>query len=254
MTTVNGQGDKYNTHTISFHSGFESENYHLKSNNSLNRLLMSDANVDAVQAGLISKTLEEHISELVILREKYKNSKFLRLVFRRTHNKLLKRYKMFCSFSDIFNKKGSYDCVSGTALLAYVYNALGYKTVIKETTFHMYLMVMDKDARFLVESTDPLNGFVSEPSEIRERIDRYSDMTDKNGYKFKNVVDNNINIEHLVALQYYNRAVNQYNQGHYSLAYFNIVKASDLYSSSRVKEIKELIISDLLKDDLIAKN
>ena len=93
---------------------------------------------------------------------------FLKSVFSLTHRQLLKTYQQYADFSEIFNG-GRYDCVTATALYSLLLEELGYSHAIYETKYHVFLLVESSEGQFLIESTDPINGFEYQKERIKER-------------------------------------------------------------------------------------
>lgn len=190
---------------------------------------------------------------------------FLKYAFYKTHRKFLKHYNQYSSLQTLF-AKGDYDCLSGTALYVLLLEELGYIYEIKETDYHIYILVTanakDSDTGsnypFLFESTDPLSGFVSDEKEILKRQDYYLNPTpveeEMKGisnkdreYQFSRAVDNSINKIELAGLQYYNLGIAQYNRHEFKEAIKSLQKALFFYDSPRIKEFLNLTVSVALE-------
>lgn len=191
--------------------------------------------------------------------------KFLKYAFYKTHRKFLKHYNQYSSLQTTF-AKGNYDCLSGTALYVLLLEELGYTYEIKETDYHIYILVTAKVGDngnyypFLFESTDPLSGFVSDEKDILKRRDYYLNpalvdegmkgISDKNWeYQFSRSVDNSINKIELAGLQYYNIGIAQYNRYEFKEAIKSLQKALFFYDSPRIKEFLNLTVSVALESD-----
>ena len=183
----------------------------------------------------IYQQLQEHIQALANKRHQYKRErKFLKYLFYNTHKKFLKKYEMHQDFSAIFGKDKKYNCVSGTTLYAIILQELGYKYSIRETAFHVYLVVhTPKYPKILLDSTDPHNGFLYNAHIIRKRERHY---TENNEYKF----NQEITLSQLIGLQYYNQGVQYFNQKTFGKALVKLTKAYQHYPSNRVKALQEL--------------
>jgi len=131
------------------------------------RLLIS-ANVrpKAGQLATLSKKMDATISQLQKKRWKINSEmKFLAHLFYKLHKQYLRLYTDYPSF-DAMIKSGRYDCLTGSALYALVLGKLGIEYNIIETNHHVYLIIKGKEGNYLMESPDPLNGFVYQQSEI----------------------------------------------------------------------------------------
>ncbi len=171
---------------------------------------------------------------------------FLRHVFYKIHRVYLKKYKPYQSFEKLF-EKGEYGCLTGTALYALILEELGYQIEIRETNYHVFLLVKAGNKQFLIESTDPLYGFLADEKAIAKRLNEISlkntlaEKTEK--YEFKCRINRTIRLEELIGLQYYNVATQYYNRGHFELALHFLHKSRQTYQSERQKEFFGLIVS-----------
>ena len=200
----------------------------------------------------IQKELDGFISFLKKKQSAYKDDgRFLQYMYYKVHNKYLKRYAQYPAFLSLF-EAGQYDCVTGTALYAYLLDALGYTYTIQELKYHIYLLVRPREAQndlqqayFLIESTDPLYGFVSERSAIQKRIQWYNSeensATATTNYQYNFEINNTINLVELSGLAYYNSAVAYYNRQQFDKATAQLKKAKFLYESQRMEAFMRLI-------------
>ena len=196
----------------------------------------------------IRKELDGFITGLKKKQSAYKSDeRFLNYMFYKVHRKFLKHYTRYPDFLSLFTK-GQYDCVTGTALYAYLLDSLGYTYTIQEKEYHIYLLVTAHSGQpntgtFLIESTDPLYGFVSEPSAIKERIEWYESEENSvnDGFQYNFEINNTINLVELAGLAYYNSAVAHYNRQQFAKAIVQLKKAKFLYESQRMDAFMGLI-------------
>ncbi|EAY29197.1 hypothetical protein [Microscilla marina] len=183
----------------------------------------------------IHQQLEGYIKYLATKRTRYKNErKFLKYLFFSTHKKFLKKYEMYQNFSEIFSEEQKYNCVSGTTLYALILQELGYQYSIRETAFHVYLIVHTPNyPKILFDSTDPHHGFLYNPYVVRKRERHY---TKNNQHKF----NQEITLSQLIGLQYYNQGVHHFNKKIFGKALVKLSKAYQHYPSSRIKALQEL--------------
>lgn len=202
--------------------------------------------------------LDEFVEKLSEKKQKYQDDeKFLSYIFYKVNQKFLKRYRAFTSPGTLF-KTGEYDCLSGTTLYALILNKLDIEHDIVETNHHIYLRIQSAGKVFLMESTDPMYGFIADQKEVAERLNSLDSntpgeniVTDKEVYVFENRVNESIDMYDLVGLHYYNAAVNSYNQEDISASINNLEKAVIFYFSPRISEFGMLVAKTLLQVDQI---
>ena len=178
----------------------------------------------------------------------------MKKVFRDTQKENFKRYKLYESLGNLI-KDGNYNCISGTAYYAVLFRELGFKTFIFETPYHTFLEIENTEGeRILIESTDRAFGVIDKLKKIESSRDEYAfgdagfipkglgstgSMPDQ-----KHLVE--IDIMQLAALQYYNSAVVEFNEGRFEEASVLLKKGSLLYPSSRI------ILLQMLSDKMMA--
>jgi hypothetical protein len=197
------------------------------------------------------KSLEKDISRFARQKSRSNNEKNLYdRLFYRVHRKYLKKYTNYALFGDLL-KKGAYDCVSGTAIYGLILEKLGTRFSIRETDFHIFLVVHGKEQDFIYESTDPLEGFISQKHEIQEMLVLYqnngyiSDIAAVGSEQLRTMqptkVNKSVGLQELAGLQYYNLAVSHFNKQEFQLAYQNILKCHFIYPSSRSDNFLKLL-------------
>lgn len=203
-------------------------------------------------------------------RKKDRNSeRVLEQAFYKTHRRFLKEYRNHSSLQKLF-KSGTYDCLSGTSLYVLLLEEMGYNYEIRETDYHIYLLVNsgeeNSNEQFLLESTDAVSGFVSGAEEILKR--RKLMMTVPEGdqslaqgissadqeYQFSNKVNNSVNAYELAGLHYYNQGINSYNNHLYLESIRSLQKALFLYKSPRIEEFLALTVSVALTSEELNEN
>ncbi|HWA32510.1 MAG TPA: hypothetical protein VG737_00190, partial [Cyclobacteriaceae bacterium] len=207
-----------------------------------------DAQVDSTKFLRVQNEISAFASKLMSKRARFKTeTKFLRFAFQRVHHKYLRSYSHSEPFNGIFND-GTYNCVSGAALYSCILQQFGYKPVIYETRYHIFLMVNLADStRVFFETTDPITGFECDDREIDSRIEKYlsaeqallGNATALSAPFDKDVVRESISLKQLAGLHYYNLAVDLINKQNYYDAFRSLKKASILYPKS--KRIKDFL-------------
>lgn len=179
-------------------------------------------------------------------KDKFKSEQqYLQFIYKYIHRKSLKRYKTYVTLGETLSKSGYYDCLTGTLLYGLILDELGFRVTIREFNYHVMLIINLDDKEILIESTDPLNGFVVGSEAVNQRIAEYkaNDLKKKRQsvYGFAKSIDNEISIDQLVGLHFYNQAINAVNQLDLKAAIQAILKAESLYPSQRVQKIKKFI-------------
>ncbi|MDX1629344.1 MAG: hypothetical protein R3345_11630, partial [Fulvivirga sp.] len=136
-------------------------------------------------------------------------------IFYRLHRKVLKNYERHASLNRTF-QEGAYDCLTGTALYAIIFNRLDIPFQIIETNYHIYLKIdLDTNRTILIESTDPINGFISGDEKVEERLSDMNNndetITGGGNYQFEVNMQASIGLMNLAGLHYYNAAVDAFN-------------------------------------------
>ena len=111
----------------------------------------------------------------------------------------------------------------------------------------------------LLESTDPINGFIDNQEEIERRLAEYvSDNIREKTLDGEYVFDANLNgqldFANLPGLHYYNEAVESFNNSNLQDAIVLLQKAELFYHSERVKEFGSVLANALLSSDNIKRD
>ena len=201
--------------------------------------------------------LDHLISDFHAKRHRYKDqSRFVQRVFYKVHRKYLRRYSSPSTLSDLV-ENGNYDCITGTALYAMIFDKLGLDYTIVENTYHVYLKLDFGNKLVLVEPTNPLEGFIADPEMIKATLKSYREdlagqaWWNQEYYRPYHEVDNEIDLVKLAGLQYFNMAAEAYNQRNLRLALANLSTALELYPSTRLKEMMVLMLNTLEQDQTI---
>jgi hypothetical protein len=182
---------------------------------------------------------------------------FLKYIFTRTHQQFLKRYAAYASLGETFTT-GSYNCLTGTILFSLILDHYGIEHEVIETNYHIFILAETPTGKILIESTDPLNGFVAAADEIEKRIAHYKlnalqGDEQKPNYRFRFALYNQVSMQELRGLTYYNSAVLAFNKNQLQQAVRNFIKASELYASPRLEEFSQLLLISLQQSSLDTK-
>ena len=178
---------------------------------------------------------------------------FLRQIFQKTHQVLLKKYIQHSTFNAMLSE-GKYDCVSGSAALGLLLERYGYAYDIVETDYHVFIVVHINGKDIVLESTLPVGGMITSPSEVQKYLDAYkpeefSQLKSLNqglaGTKIDysdNSIFRKVNLQQLAGLQYYNDAIVHFNSQAFRPAVEQLSKAYLLYPSDRILGLRELSV------------
>jgi hypothetical protein len=185
----------------------------------------------------------------------YDHHQFLRHVFAKTHQRYLKTYSNYAAFDEL-SKTGNYNCLTGTALYALLLTHLGYDFKIIETNYHIFLVVNTAEGKVLFEATDPVKGFIANGAAIEKRINRYKQdqfvqkESGKNYYLYSFKLFNEVSLDEMLGLLYYNEAIEAFNNHELPKAVMNLDKAIVLYNSPRITEFSKIILLSLMESKL----
>jgi tetratricopeptide (TPR) repeat protein len=194
----------------------------------------------------VEASLEDFTDNLKRKQNRYQSRiEFARYVFVKTHGKFLDHYSRYTEFEKIFEAR-QYNCLTGTALYAYLYSHLGFKVTIFETRYHSLIKIECPDGIALIESTDFSGGFVAGSAKADSALQDYlkregSIKVDSlalpvNKYASIRAID----FRQLAGLHYFNIGVVAFNKGRYSDAISPLQLAASLYPES--ERIFDLIV------------
>lgn len=233
-----------------FHSDFEKKQFTgFAESRKMDRIAMLLA-VDSLSSDPSYTDLSASVNDLIQnLEKKLGNersmAKKVKHIFRQVHENYFSRYELGAPFHRIF--RGSvFNCVSGSALYALVFEHFKIPYVIKETPTHVYIVVDPDKENILVESTDPAAGYMNPDEKFKRNyidhlikmklitaqdleIEGLSSLFNRTFFD-----KDNITIDQLIGLQYYNFGVEQLNRKNYLSAHRFFEKANFIYPSVRI--------------------
>ena len=175
---------------------------------------------------------------------------FLRLLYYRTHKKFLKQYTAHTSFASLL-ESGNYDCLSATILYALMLHEFGFDFQIAETDYHIYLIVESGEGRIMMESTDPLNGFISDEEEINARIREINDRNESLSEQYLTFQEENryfSSFFKLTGLLYFNASVEEFNNNNIIAAVDQLEKARFYDDAKRFKTFGKFLARELVSN------
>lgn len=203
-----------------------------------------------------SDELVKWVQKLDAKRSGFSNDKdFLRYLFTKTQNRILKNFVEYSSFSDLL-AKGQYNCLTATALYALLLDRFDIDYEIVETNYHIFVITNVNGERVLLETTDPVNGFVDQPDAIADRINTYKksgvaeSSKSKTYYAFDFDLYDTVNLNQMMGLLYYNQAVKAYNSHQLGLSITLLNSASDLYQSPRTEAFSRIVLLSVAESSL----
>lgn len=198
------------------------------------------------------------LQKLKVKQTQYRSEvSFLRHIFYTVHRKLLGEYDQYSLFSDLFEKNSTYDCVTASVLYSLILKELEIPHTVRETDYHVYVLAYAGDNEVFIETTDPLNGFVTDPEEVEFRKSYYSGQrpekdsrdsmiglaSENPDYQNTGFVDNDVASDELAGLLYYNQAIKAFNSGDFHRAHNMIKRAQEIHPTQRIKKTASYIFS-----------
>lgn len=182
---------------------------------------------------------------------------FLRFVFHKTHQKFLKHYEAYASFSDLL-QTGKYNCLTGTALYSIILDHfhITYSTI--ETNYHIFILAEVDGVPVLLEATDPLSGFVENEKELATKLAHYRDNTLENPSRSKEQVQyefsfnlwETVSLQELTGLLYFNQAIKSFNEKRLEEATAFLMKAAQFRPSERMEEFSSIVMAVVKESEL----
>jgi hypothetical protein len=182
----------------------------------------------------------------------------LRSIFEKPHKYLFKKYEQHSTFNAML-QDGKFDCVSGSAALGLLLDRYSFDYKIVETDYHVFIVVDFNEQDIIFESTLPIGGMISSPSEVEAYLAAYTPTKNSQLYPLNqrlgdptqalndNSIFRKVSLHELAGLQYYNNAIAHFNQQMFTDASNQLTKALVLYPSDRIKDLKDLAIEQAYK-------
>ncbi len=216
---------------LQWHSPFEKNVFEKSTDSSLRELaflVAADSTISDSSFAQVHTQLVTFCQQLSKKRKKFlSESQFLYYVFKEVQKRYLHTYQPYPLFTSL--RDSTYNCVSGTALYAWVLAQVGFDTQIRETNRHVYLRVQTVRSEYLIDATDPQGGFVSDDEMlISKRELWYASNEVMCGKAFNQA----ISLTQLAGLQYFNEAVKAFNRRSYEKCLQYLTKADALYPNS----------------------
>lgn len=258
---ISAQDDQGVLTNVIFHSDYERAQFERffidKESNYLELFVASDPTGNASLSKTIATKLDNALNEGLISKlNKKTNAKKVKSLYETIHKELLDKYEAKNNFSNLINT-GSYNCVTATALYALAFEKLDIPYVLQEKPTHVYALAYPATEQILVESTDPISGFISFNERFKSMyIERMTNAKvigseERNNKSIENLFneyyfkDTDVNIVELIGIQYMNQGVYAMNKMKQSEALMHFEKAYLFYPNENIGSV--VLISRLQK-------
>ena len=178
---------------------------------------------------------------------------FLEYLFYKTHQKLLKNYSKGTTFNTLL-ETGTFDCVSASITYSILLKYFDIDHKIIETDYHVFIIAEIDEKEYILETTDPGNGWVSDANEIKEfKADflpnNNSALLNQNqaigalvyGQPNSKTIYKEISLRQLSALQFFNQGLIAIHNQDYKLASRRLQQALNLYNSERINTVFKIV-------------
>lgn len=221
-------------------------------------LMAAEINNSKRDVSSIEKKVDKLYQMLKSKKPQLSEVKFVEFTFNYVKKQYLVNYKADADFSELF-KNNTYDCVTGTALFALLFERFEIKYQILESYSHVCIKVQNDSTNILLESTLK-DGIFTDGKKIYEMIHRFHsekrDMVVKvfnASYKSLNssYYSSKINLTQLIGILYFNKAAQNLVEKKYEQSICFAKIANTLYPSIRTQGFLVYSMDNLLKDDSI---
>jgi hypothetical protein len=186
-----------------------------------------------------------------------KPEKKVKIIYSGVQDELLRKYNAKATFNQIF-LKGEYNCVTASMLYGIMLLRYNIPFEVKETPEHVYLVTKPGKKSMMLESTDPVLGYVSYNDTYKEHFIKYlqdhkmisSDELVKNGidsifnrFYFPHT---SIGLKELAGIQYSNNAIFALQENNFRTAFDQLQKSYFLYPSEKSRYLAFSTLSLLL--------
>lgn len=231
-----------------------------KSNDVTNLFLKPYMDSEGYDPVKVNQRINECVSDLQKTTAGENELKQVKTIYKEVHKRFFKVYKLQNSFSDIF-ERGEYNCVSGSAMYAMVFQKMGIPYQILEAPQHVFLMAYPNSHKVFIETTSPQNGYLKFNEAYMERFINYmvktklisqDELTNSTAAELFNKYyfdKNGMNIIQLAAIQYANYAVYFLENNDYRQALPNIQKAYYLSPNERHKYVLRTVLEYLVSNN-----
>lgn len=214
--------------------------------------------------GYSSAKAHEQINDCIQVLKKQTASmsqeKAVKEIYKYVHKRFFKVYNLKNSFSDVF-ETGEYNCVSGSATYAIIFQLMGIPYQIIEAPKHVFLTAYPQTLKIFIETTIPVNGYFSfNDTYVQRYINhmRDSKLISQDEYIANNAnelfnkyyfLQKGLTLQELAGIQYANYAVYYSEKSEYDKACIEIKKAYYLSPNERIRYMLEDILKLAVSGD-----
>ncbi|WP_421752151.1 hypothetical protein [Croceimicrobium sp.] len=248
---------------LEFSNAFEQKSFEATASGDTNHLfllLAASGKMDSTTALANQEKLEQIFQSLDSAKLVRKSTKrIVKTVFNTVHEEIFYKYELNNQFCEVF-ETGYYNCVSASGMYSYFFARLGIPHMMIEIPGHVYVMVMHDDETWIVESTDPQQGYYEIEMQSREEsIQEY--LAQKlispeqlNDPKLDSILasfDDRkfVSANRLVSLQYQNQSLYDLEVENYQSALQNHLKARFFAPEAEYNEAPFIIGTWIEKQD-----
>lgn len=191
--------------------------------------------------------------------DKLSDKKRIKKIFADTKSEYLKRYSLYAFFSDI-KIHDTYNCVTGSALFAIIFEELGIPYKVVEIPRHVYLIAYPGTLDYGIESTVTEEGvynwtennksqainFLIQSGEVKESEVRFKGVDAVlNEFFYTDIQEG---FESLVGMQFFNYALLMSEQNNYPEALHYLERSESYGENQRSKMIKGAVLGTLIDE------
>ena len=214
----------------------------LKNYNSNNLLLCmaltSSQDSTIEDAKMTIKQINKEAEDLANRFSRKSVKKKVKIINKYIHDNLLKRYKEECFFTETI-LTGNYNCVTASAIYSAFLTKNQIENVIVASNNHVFVIADPQKERILVEGTLPQDGLSEVKRADIEKVGKEltknkiveKDFKEDDIFRKYMIADSIIETKALIALEYYNMAIDELNDESYKSA---------LYLSERARIVSDL--------------
>ncbi len=238
---------------LRFNSLLEKElfnNYFFKNEKDyLGLFLALDSNQTRESLEKIKRVYQEHLLHFQTKKfEKKTPGRKVKLLYTYIHENYFDTYEFITYFNEIFSK-GSFNCVTASALYAIFMHDLGIPFILRETPEHVYMLAYPDDERIFIETTDPQNrvfqyDFSTKKEYVYHLIDK--NVLEEDQVKIQGVdatfskyfySNEDIDIDQLIGIHYSNHAAYLLDNKKARESFFQLEKAYMYYPNEKLRFI-----------------
>lgn len=138
----------------------------------LNLFLCQPGNAKPFSSEKAQELLNACVNDLKQKTKGQDEVKAVKTIYKEVHRRFLTTYVLENSFSDLL-EKGEYNCVSGSALYALIFEKMNIPYQIVEAPQHVFLFAWPSTHRVAIETTDPKSGYLRLNDSYIQKYVRY---------------------------------------------------------------------------------